>query len=78
MRCNGCTNFNLLSLNSGDKFTIRNDLVVLKFADDENTLSHRVDTSNLKYFNGVKIPTLPNRKNVDILIDNPISRFLWS
>ena len=41
---------------------------MLKFVDDENTLPHRVDTSNLKHFTGVKIPTLPNCKNVDILI----------
>ena len=31
-------------------------------------MPHRVDTSNLKHFTGVKILTLPNRKNVDILI----------
>ena len=68
VRCNGCTNFDLQSLKSGEKFTIKNALVVLKFVDDENTLPHRVDTSNLKHFTGVKIPTLPNRKNVDILI----------
>ena len=68
LRCNGCTNFDLQSLDSGDKFTIANALVVLKFVDDENTLPHRLDTSNLKHFNGDKIPILPNRKNVDILI----------
>ena len=61
VRCNGCTNFDLQSLKPGEKFTIKNALVVLKFVDDENTLPHRVDI-------GVKIPTLPNRKNVDILI----------
>ena len=68
VRYNGCTNFDLLSLNSGEKFTSKNALVALKFVDDENTLPHRVDTSNLKHFTGVKIPTLPYRKSVDILI----------
>ena len=68
VHCNGCTNFDLQSLNSSDKFTIRNALGMLKFADDENTLPHRVVTSNLEHFNGVNISTLPNRKNVDILI----------
>ena len=47
VRRNGCTNFDLQSLNSGDKFTIRNSVVILKFVDDENTLPHWVDTFNI-------------------------------
>ena len=31
-------------------------------------LSHVVDTSGLIHFRGVKIPVIPNRKGVDILI----------
>ena len=41
---------------------------MLKFGHTKNTFPHRIDTSNLKQFNRVKIPTLSNRKNVDILI----------
>ena len=68
MSCKGLTNFNLESLSSGENFAIKDALVVPEFVDNEDTLPHRVDTSDLMHFNGVEIPTLPHRKNIDILI----------
>ena len=66
--CNKQSDFKLESLLSGERFEIKNALVVKNFVNDENTLPHRVDTSRLKYFAGVKIPTLPGRKSIDILV----------
>ena len=68
MSCKGLTNFNLESLSSGENFAIKDALVVPEFVDNEDTLPHRVDTSDLMHFNGVEIPTLPHRKNIDILV----------
>ena len=68
LRCNKHSDFKLESLSSGERFEIKNALVVKNFVDDENTLPHRVDISRLQHFAGVKIPTLPDRKSVDILV----------
>ena len=68
LRCNKHSDFKLESLSSGERFEIKNALVVKNFVDDENTLPHRVDISRLQHFAGVKIPTLPDRKSIDILV----------
>ena len=50
----GRTNFVLESLYSGEKFTIKDALVVLEFPNDDNTLLHAVDTAALEHFSGVE------------------------
>ena len=64
----GVTNFKLESLSTGEQFEIENALVVPDFIDDINTLPHSVNTTGLDHFYGVEIPTIPHRKNIDILI----------
>ena len=43
-------------------------LVVPYFNDDENVLPHAVDTAGLENFREVNIPTIPDRKCIDVLI----------
>ena len=38
------------------------------FNDDENVLPHTVDTAGLENFREVNIPTIPDRKCIDVLI----------
>ena len=38
------------------------------FNDDENVLPHAIDTAGLENFREVNIPTIPNRKCIDVLI----------
>ena len=38
------------------------------FNDDENVLPHAVDTAGLENFREVNIPTIPERKCIDVLI----------
>ena len=66
--CLGRTDFTLQSLDNGDKFAIVGVLVVPYFSDDENIIPHAVDVTKLKHFEGVEIPIITNRKQVDILI----------
>ena len=47
---------------------MENALVVNELVDDECVLPHSVDTSGLENFEGISIPTLPYKKNIDILI----------
>ena len=67
MTCLGRTDFTLQSLDNGDKLAIFGALVVPYFS-DENILPHRVDVATIKHFEGVEIPVITNRKQVDILI----------
>ena len=66
--CLGRTNCTLESLNNDDIFRIEGSLCVSCFSDEESALPHAVDTSRLKDFNEIKIPVIPNRKRVGILI----------
>ena len=52
MSCKGLTNFDLESLSSGENFAIKDALVVPEFVDNEDTLPHRINTSDLMHFNG--------------------------
>ena len=76
MSCKGLTKFNLESLSSGENFAIKDALVVPEFVDNEDTLPLCINASDLKHFNGVEIPTLPHRKNIDILIGQSAKAFL--
>ena len=67
--CIGKTDFSLESLVTGDNYEITGALVVPAFSDDKSTLPHAVDTSKLKHFHEVEIPVIPERKRVDILIE---------
>ena len=62
------TEFTLKSLSTDETFQIKNSLVVPEFADDEGTLPHAVNVENLEHFQGVTIPVIAQRKNIDILI----------
>ena len=64
----GSTNFELESLSTGEKFPIENAFVVPYFNDDENVFPHAVDTAGIENFREVKIPTIPERKCIDVLI----------
>ena len=64
----GLAAFTLQSLSSNEYFKIKNAVVVPRFMDDESALPHSVNVKNLKHFEGVEIPVLPQRKNIDILI----------
>ena len=64
----GTTEFQVESLSTGEAFKITNTLVVPDFPDDANNLPHFVNTAGLEHFNGVKIPTIPYRSNLGILI----------
>ena len=64
----GRTDFGLESVTTGEKFSVRNALVVPNFCDDEGVLPHSVDVSGLENFDNVEIPTIPERKSIDVLI----------
>ena len=64
----GRTDFSLESLATGKRFCVKNALVVPDFSDDESVLPHSVDVSGLENFNNVEIPTIPERKSIDVLI----------
>ena len=64
----GLTDFSMESLTTGETFRVRDALVVPDFTEDLNTLPHAVDTNGLEHFKGVEIPTIPQRKSIDILI----------
>ena len=67
MRSGGLTNFEIESHSNKETFAIKNALVVPDFIDDENVLPHAVNTQKLRHFEGVKIPTIPQRQRIDIL-----------
>ena len=64
----GRTDFSLESLYTGDEFSFKNALIVPNFTDDESILPHSVDVAGLDNFNDVEIPTIPERKCMDVLI----------
>ena len=68
MYSGGLTNFEIESLSNKETFAIKNALVVPDFIDDENVLPHAVNTQKLRHFEGVKIPTIPQRQRIDVLI----------
>ena len=68
MRSGGLTNFEIESLSNKETFALKNALVVPDFIDDENVLPHTVNTQKLRHFEGVKIPTIPQRQRINILI----------
>ena len=69
MRSDGLTNFKIESLSNKETFAIKNALVVPDFIDDENVRPRAVNTQKLRHFKGVKIPTIPQRQRIDILIE---------
>ena len=68
MRSGGLTNFEIKSLSNKETFAIKNASVVSSVIDDENVLLHAVHTQKLTHFKEVKIPTIPQRQRIDILI----------
>ena len=64
----GRTDFSLESLYTGEEFSVKNALVVPNFTDDESVLPHSVNMAGLDNFNDVEIPTIPERKCIDVLI----------
>ena len=66
--CKGRTAFKLESLYTGEKFVIENALVVPQFSDDDSTLPHSVDVTELKHFQGTHVPVAPERNRIDVLI----------
>ena len=76
MRSGGLTNFEIESLSNKETFAIKNALVVPDFIDDENVLLHAANTQKLKRFKGVKIPAIPQRQRIDILIRQINKEFL--
>jgi len=62
------TDPNLESFFSGEKFAVKNAIIVSDLVDDENTLPHRVNYSVLEHFNGIDITIAPDRDNIDILV----------
>ena len=71
------TEFQVESLSTGEAFKITNALVVPDFTADTNILPHFANITGLEHFNGEEIPTIPYRKNIDILdrAINSCSRF---
>ena len=67
-KSSGCTSFKLQSFATDEVFAVNNAFVVPNFEEDEKILPHAVNVKNLKHFKGVKIPTISNRKTIDILI----------
>ena len=65
-KSSGCTSL-LQSLATDEVFAVNNALVP-NFEEDEKILPQAVNVKNLKHFKGVKIPTISNRKTIDILI----------
>ena len=66
--CKDRTAFKLKSLHTGEKFAIKNALVVLQFSDDDSTLPHSVDVTELKHFHGTHVPFAPERNRIDVLV----------
>ena len=66
--CKGRTAFKLKSLHTGEKFIIKNALVVPHFSDNVSTLPHSVDATELKHFQGTHVPVAPERNRIDDLI----------
>ena len=66
--CAGVTNFNMQSLTTNKTYVIQDALVVPDFVEEENVLLHSINVSKLNHFKGIKLPTIPSRKNIDILI----------
>ena len=64
----GRTDFSLESLYTGEEFSVKRALVVPKFTDDEIFLLHSVDVAGQDNFNDGEIPTIPERKRIDVLI----------
>ena len=52
-KCNGHSDFDLISLADGKPYGIKGALIVSNFEDDENTLPHCIDTPKLSHFRGV-------------------------
>ena len=67
-KSSGCTSYKLQSLATDEVFAVNNALVVPNFEKDEKILPRAINVKNLKHFKGVKIPTISNRKTIDILI----------
>ena len=74
--CKGRTVFKLKSLHTGEKFVIENALVVPQFSDDDSTLPHSVDITELKHFQGTHVPVAPERNRIDVLIGQSDKLFL--
>ena len=64
MRSGGLTNFEIESLSNKETFAMKNALVVSDFIDDESVLPQAVNTQKLRHFEGVKIPTIPQRQRL--------------
>jgi len=66
----GLAKFELQSLVDNKIYNVREALVVPDFVnkDGEACLSHSVDVAHLDHFKGVKIPTVPQRDRIDVLI----------
>ena len=75
--CKGRTAFNLESLHTGEKFVIENALVVPQFSDDDSTLPHSVDVTELKHFQGTHVAVAPKRNRIDVLIGQSDKLFFF-
>ena len=64
----GLTNFGLQSLSNDEVYSICDALVVPDFAAEGESLPHAVEVGHLKHFEGVDIPTIPQRNKIDVLI----------
>ena len=64
----GLTNFELQSLSNDEVYSIFDALVVPDFAAEGESLPHAVEVGHLKHFEGVDIPTIPQRNKIDVLI----------
>ena len=66
--CKGRTAFKLESLHTGEKFVIKDALVVPQFSNDARTPLHSVDNSALEHFKSTHVPVAPDPKRIDVLI----------
>ena len=64
----GMTSFTIQSLTTNETYAIQDALVVPGFTEEENVLPHSINVGKLDHFKGIKIPTISNRKTIDILI----------
>ena len=64
----GMTSFTIQSLTTNETYAIQDALVVPGFTEKENVLPHSINVGKLDHFKGIKIPTISNRKTIDILI----------
>ena len=62
--------FNIQSIDTEELFGDVTAAVISPWVDDVETLPHKQDLSNLQHFDGVKLVTLDNCDNVDIIIGN--------